>query len=261
MPPHARKDAGPTVVSADLGPLLDGWDHEPGALNVRKVVGQDGEPKLQVRLDMGVLQMETHGRPDGRTIGPAPTVLHKGRARRRRFGQLHPAGRYVISPIACELLREEAAMFQQRCLAFFVLEEHEPAARDAAHILRIDDFLQQHARRLGDRQSLRPFRPQLLMLHGRSLATVQLAGGDFAAALDTLNRSLNRLRRHFGPDVAARRRSVERQVLARMRRDVIKQLPPDEPTAMRRELAAAIEREDYERAAELRDALGQVAGR
>ena len=46
--------------------MLRGWDYEPGTLNVRKVNGMDGEPKLQMRLDLGLLQMEMNGRPDGR---------------------------------------------------------------------------------------------------------------------------------------------------------------------------------------------------
>ena len=31
----------------------------------RKIVGEDGKEKLQVRLDLGLLQMELNGRPDG----------------------------------------------------------------------------------------------------------------------------------------------------------------------------------------------------
>ena len=36
--------------SKDIGPLLKGWDYEPGTINVRKVNGADGSPKLQMRL-------------------------------------------------------------------------------------------------------------------------------------------------------------------------------------------------------------------
>jgi len=49
----------------DITPLLKGWDYEPGTINVRKVTGLDGAAKLQMRLDLGLLQMEMMGRPDG----------------------------------------------------------------------------------------------------------------------------------------------------------------------------------------------------
>src|SRR5437016_5978670 len=51
--------------SKDLVPLLKGWDFEPGTINVRKIYGLDGQPKLQTRLELGILQMEINGRPDG----------------------------------------------------------------------------------------------------------------------------------------------------------------------------------------------------
>ena len=52
-------------LGKDITPLLKGWDYEPGAINVRKISGLDGAPKLQMRLDLGLLQMELTGRPDG----------------------------------------------------------------------------------------------------------------------------------------------------------------------------------------------------
>src|SRR5438046_6188809 len=51
--------------SKDIVPMLKGWDYEPGTINVRKISGLDGKPKIQMRLDLGLLQMELTGRPDG----------------------------------------------------------------------------------------------------------------------------------------------------------------------------------------------------
>src|SRR5579875_2926738 len=53
-------------TSKDISPVLNDWEYEPGTINVRKVPGLDGRPKLQMRLDLGLLQMEVTGRPDGR---------------------------------------------------------------------------------------------------------------------------------------------------------------------------------------------------
>lgn len=51
--------------SWDLSDLLNQWPYEPGKLNVRVIPGTDGEPRIQMRLDLGVLQMHMEGRPDG----------------------------------------------------------------------------------------------------------------------------------------------------------------------------------------------------
>jgi hypothetical protein len=51
------------AASKDITPLLKGWDYEPGTINVRKVSGNDGQPKLQMRLDLGLLANGTDRPP------------------------------------------------------------------------------------------------------------------------------------------------------------------------------------------------------
>ena len=48
-----------------LDDLLSKWAFDPSTLNVRLVKGNDGRDVIQMRVDMGVLQLETTGRPDG----------------------------------------------------------------------------------------------------------------------------------------------------------------------------------------------------
>ena len=52
-------------MSLDLNDLLRDWPHEPGMIKVRKILGSDGKEKIQLRIDLGLIQMETSGRPDG----------------------------------------------------------------------------------------------------------------------------------------------------------------------------------------------------
>src|SRR6266852_6158024 len=52
-------------MSLDLNTILKDWPHENRAIKVRKILGLDGRQKLQLRIDLGVLQMELTGRPDG----------------------------------------------------------------------------------------------------------------------------------------------------------------------------------------------------
>lgn len=59
----------------DISDILRAWPHEPGKVNVRLIEGADGEPRIQVRLDLGILQMNRDGRPDGRAFPDGPGVL------------------------------------------------------------------------------------------------------------------------------------------------------------------------------------------
>ncbi|VAX39934.1 hypothetical protein MNBD_PLANCTO03-360 [hydrothermal vent metagenome] len=52
-------------MNVDITEILSQWPFEPGKINVRLIEGDDGEQKIQVRLDLGILQMELDGRPDG----------------------------------------------------------------------------------------------------------------------------------------------------------------------------------------------------
>lgn len=52
-------------MNVDISELLQDWPFEPGKINVRLIESEEGDQKIQVRLDLGVLQMELDGRPDG----------------------------------------------------------------------------------------------------------------------------------------------------------------------------------------------------
>src|SRR6187397_1129830 len=72
------------TMSLDLNTILKDWPHENGNIKVRKIAGLDGREKLQLRVDLGVLQMELAGRPDGRRPHNCEPLLvyHQKRATR-----------------------------------------------------------------------------------------------------------------------------------------------------------------------------------
>jgi hypothetical protein len=52
-------------VRRDIDEALRNWDYKSGVVQARLVRAGDGREVLQMRVDLGVLQMETSGRPDG----------------------------------------------------------------------------------------------------------------------------------------------------------------------------------------------------
>src|SRR5678815_2585758 len=79
--PQCHFDTAP-IMSLDLNDLLRDWPHEPGMIKVRKILGTDGKEKLQLRIDLGLIQMETSGRPDGQEPHNCESLLefHQRRA-------------------------------------------------------------------------------------------------------------------------------------------------------------------------------------
>ena len=50
-------------MERDIGPILGDWKYAPGELSVRKIRGGNGSAKLQIRMDLGLMQLEWRGRP------------------------------------------------------------------------------------------------------------------------------------------------------------------------------------------------------
>ena len=106
-------EPGETVKSQskDIVPLLKGWDYEPGTINVRKINGLDGKPKLQMRLDLGLLQMELTGRPDGATPHGHDSLLdyYEEQLREHKKTNGSELGFHLTSS-ECQSLRDEAVI-------------------------------------------------------------------------------------------------------------------------------------------------------
>src|SRR5438034_11338052 len=86
----------PSEMSLDLNTILKDWPHENGHVKVRKITGLDGREKLQLRVDLGVLQMEVTGRPDGQRPHNCESLLeyHQRRA-------VRAAGKSEIGRASC----------------------------------------------------------------------------------------------------------------------------------------------------------------
>ena len=106
-------------MSLDLNTLLKDWPHESGAIKVRKILGLDGNEKLQLRIDLGVLQMEI---PAGRTAtgrttaNRCSTIISAVRPAPRRAGmptnsvramQRAAAGRHSVLPSLSQSLSDQ----------------------------------------------------------------------------------------------------------------------------------------------------------
>ena len=75
-------------LSKDITAILAGWEHDPDELQVRIIQGTDGRDKIQMRVDLGLIQMELDGRPDGRRIGDAESLLRRASKEAQRLRRL-----------------------------------------------------------------------------------------------------------------------------------------------------------------------------
>jgi hypothetical protein len=243
---------------ADLSRFLAAWPHEPGRINARRVNGEDGREKIQVRLDLGVIQMEIDGRPDGRPVESAESLLDHHRQRRDHYVEaVGTEAGFVLSEDECRALREEAVQYYHRYVALFALGDFARVVRDTQRNLDLIDLCRDHAATEADRTVMEQFRPHLIMMRARAEAELALAAQDTKRALVAINRGLGEIESHFAElgHPEAYEHSNEVQLLRGMRDALVPRLPASQRVELEERLRAAIDAENYELAAILRDEL------
>jgi hypothetical protein len=245
-------------MSLDLNTILRDWPHENGAIKVRKIVGLDGREKLQLRIDLGVLQMELAGRPDGvRPFGYESLLDYH---QRRAAEALEEGKSYRLSPEQCAELQQEGIQYYHRYLSLFQINDFAGVVCDTQRNLDLFDFVVAHCDREELSWTLQQFRPYVLMMNTRAKASIFLAKGRFADAMTEIERGRDGIVDFFQksnfPELAAK--SSEIHFLEEWLEEVRAKRPLSKLEIMQREMEKAVAKELYERAAELRDAIKQL---
>ncbi len=250
-------------MTLDLEELIDGWATPRDELRARVVPGLRGEPVIQVRLELGVLQLEMEAsRPDGQRYRGMPSAFDFCRHEMRVNAEGLP-------PAVWAEVERELEQLNYRRLAFNHLAEDALCDNDtdaAKHYLQssLKDIEACQARlRLLREIGIEPrivatLRPTLAFDQARLLTQWRLTEGRFeeaveqaedgAAVLETLLSELG-----FEPEMVSEDPGVGylRELALKLRTEYgIAQ-------TLRERLEEALAAEDYEAAAELRDALSK----
>ncbi len=245
-------------MSLDLNTILKDWPHQNGSIKVRKIVGLDGREKLQLRIDLGVLQMELRGRPDG--VRPYGCESLLDYHQRRSDIADHKGESYELSSEQCAELQQEGIQYYHRYLSLFQINDFAGVVRDTQRNLDLFDFVAEHTDRDELAWTLQQFRPYVLMMNTRAKSSIFLSLGKFPEAIAEIERGRDRivefLRRSNFPELAAR--SSEINFLNEWLAEVKAKRPLSKLEVMEREMETAVAKELYERAAQLRDAINQL---
>jgi len=242
----------------DLQQTLREWPYEPDKISVRKILGTDDAVRIQMRIELGIIQMEADGRPDGTRPHGAESLLayHQHRLTKHMERNGTPLG-FTLTRSDCEGLRNEASLYYRRYIAYFVLEEFANVLRDTSHSLSVFELCREYAIEPDDRGVLEEFRAYVLMMHARAAAYLALEEGEPASALAHVNRGILDIRAHFdrlGHSEAAEN-CEEIKLLRGLASELNGKVPADSILVTRRALRAAIAQERFEEAARLRDEL------
>jgi len=176
----------------DIDDLLADWPYQPGEIMARMAKAADGREVLQMRIDLGMLQMEVSHRPDGTKPGGAQTYFDF------LLSQMAEKGDdYVLSAQECAEADREFVQFYHRRICWLALRKFSQAANDADHTLAFMDFVKQHSPEEEWTLSHEQYRP-FVMFHrvqAAALAAIEEHGPE--AAINELKLGLEQLRTVF----------------------------------------------------------------
>lgn len=245
-------------MSQDLRPILAGWEFDPERVQVRMITGDDGTEKIQMRIDLGLMQMEVSGRPDGERPEGFESMLEYYESMQQAAAA---AGEeFTVGPDECAILMREGLQYYHRYLSAFHLERYDLVARDTGRNLRLFAFVVKHAVRQRDRIEFDRYRPYVAMMHYRARASEALAGGDHRGALDQVDEGILAIRK-FLADYGQEDHEDEcheLKFLREWRKDLEREKPVGPLERLEQQLEVSVKLENYEEAARLRDQIRRL---
>lgn len=234
----------------DIDSLLKQWDFQPGEVNARLIRARSGREVLQMRVDMGVLQMETDLRPDGQRPNGAETYYDYLVGEAIREGDA-----FRLSKEQCVEADREFVQYYHRRLCWLSLREYRRAARDADHSLAFMDFVRSHSPEEEWTLSHEQYRPFVLFHRVQAGALAALEEGGPEAAIHEINLGLARFRELFAR-YDAEEQYADDELVRRLHemRESVRQRYEIGPT-LDEQLAEAVRAENYELAAKIRDRI------
>lgn len=265
-------------MNRDLTELFEEWPFESGQITVRVIEGNDGNTRIQVRLDLGILQMNIENRPDGKRphgfdslldyyeskidqdafhLDPdadEPTEKHadsddeaEGFLEETEFDQQLNAnesnapagGTRFLTEEDCRSLREEAQQYYHRYIAMLVLEDYEAVIRDTSRNLRVLDLFRDYAINEDDMHAMESHRPYIMMMRARSLASLALQSEENKAAILAIDTGIEALKSYF--ESVGRPELFEESGEVAMLRDMRDSLIPKLPVSQKAELRQRLE--------------------
>jgi hypothetical protein len=241
-----------TKRSEHIDAILRDWEYRPGEVDARLTRGSDGREIVQLRIDLGVLQMEVEGRPDGSRPGGADTYFDFLVAAAIQEGDA-----FELTDEQCQDADREFVQFYQRRLCWLALREFKRAVRDADHSLAFMDFCTRHSPSDEWTWSHEQYRPFILFHRTQAAAMQALDEGGADLAIEALNDGLARMQAFFEEHDATDKFEDDDLVarLTQLRESVRDHFHVGQTLEER--LRDAVDSEQYELAAKLRDQIAR----
>lgn len=241
-------------MNSDISPILEQWPYEPSR-TLRIIMAPDGRRVMQVRLPLGIEQYELEGRPDGISPEGYETFLAEFEDRLEKKLRQGDTG-FTMSHEDFVRLQNESALFYYRYLMLFQINDFPRVKKDTEHNLRIAELVEQFSDNEEDRNALLQYRPYMIRMNYVSRAMLLIQNKEHSRARELLQQGIDKIKELSEIDSPAFQFEKIRSI--NYIKTALKQIKDKEDGPMeelRLELERAVQEENYERAAELRDRI------
>lgn len=254
-------------MSKDIKHILDSWPYDDDEdVNVRIIHGDDGD-KLQMRIDMGIIQMELDGNPTGDRPSGFESWFEYYQNECEAVESNAVDDLFSLDETDCNLIRAEAVRYYYRYLSLMKLGDYTRVIRDTDRNRRVFEFVKKYASSEMDRWALDQYRPYVIMMNTRakvSLAIREFAGLPFTPGkkpeemdidgiLQVIDKGIGGIVQFYEEYGLSSEMdsSVELAILKALKRELLSTLP----LSLEEQLDYAIKEERFEDAAILRDRI------
>lgn len=234
----------------DISRILNEWEFNPEDICARKIDGLDGREKLQVRVDLGVLQMDLDGRPD-------ETRPHGYESLLDYYTEKVNEPAFSLSDEDCESLGQEGLQYYHRYICLLRLGDFDRVIADTNHNLAIFDLVNDNAKGDEQRRLFEQYRPYVTMVNTRARSELLLLDDDYDGALKIVDAGIEHIQKLLSAfeDLDGYDDREEIHALEVWRQEITESRPVSLRQRLSEQLQEAIADEQYEQAAVLRDRL------
>ena len=247
-------------MNIDISDILNDWEYDP-TRNVRKILGADGKEKLQIRLELGLLQMEIDGRPDGkRPHGKQSYLEYYKSLLQKQIAQYGSDDDFKLTTEECEKLRKEGLIYYERYVIFFQIGDYARTKRDTERNLSYFDFVKKYAEDDKDILYLEQYRPYLIRMNKAATGLLYVQQKSYDRALKEIDDGIRQINALSDIDSSTFTHEKNRSlsILQGMITEIKKKKPLSEIELLQRKLQRAIDEERFEDAAKLRDQIKKM---
>ncbi len=240
-------------MNQDIDAALNGWEYKPGVVQARLVETSDGRQVIQLRVDLGLLQMEIAHRPDGTRPHGHPTY-HQYLVKQAQLS--NRSGRtFILNEEQCQEADREFVQYYHRRLCWLALHQYAQAVADADHTLAFMDFVREHSPNDEFTQAHEQYRGFVIFQRTQAAGALSVEKEEPEAAIDAINAGLEKLRTFFAT-YDLEDQFEENGMVQQLRKmaNSLRKTHNIEATKLE-QLNDAVANEEYETAARLRDEL------